>query len=260
MFEARAVAESAPSASDARPEIVRVQGVGKSFRKFERQPFLLRNLLLRMMGRAPKPKEFWPLRDISFAIRRGETVGVIGHNGSGKSTLLRLIAGACFPTEGQVSVRGRIAPLLSLGTGFLPDMTGRECVDINATALGLTREEIRDNLDAILHFADLEGFLDTPVRYYSSGMVARLGFAVAIHTDPDLLLLDEVFAVGDHNFQQKCMARIEELRARGTTIVLVSHAAPTMRKMCDRVLWLRDGHLVADGDPGPIIDQYLKVE
>jgi lipopolysaccharide transport system ATP-binding protein len=237
--------------------IVRVQGLGKSFRRFENQPFLVRNLLLRLVGRTPKPKEFWPLRNVSFDVRRGECIGVIGQNGSGKSTLLRLIAGACFPTEGRISIRGRVAPLLSLGTGFLPDMTGRECVEINATALGLTRQEIQEQLDAILQFAELEGFLDTPVRYYSSGMLARLGFAIAIHTHPDLLIVDEVLAVGDHSFQQKCIARVNELRAAGMTILVVSHGAELLHTLCDRVLWLRDGSLVADGAPGPILKKYL---
>ena len=237
--------------------IVHVRGVGKSFRRFEHQPFLLRNLLQRLTGRAHRPREFWPLRDVSFDIRAGETVGVIGQNGSGKSTLLRLIAGAAYPTEGHIAVRGRVAPLLSLGAGFQPDMTGRECVEVNGTALGLTDGELRDGLPAIIAFAELTDFMDTPVRYYSSGMLARLGFSVAVHASPDLLLVDEVLSVGDHAFQQKCVARIHEMQRQGTTILFVSHDAGTMNTLCDRVLWLRDGHLVADGPPGGIIDRYL---
>src|SRR5262249_13204057 len=220
----------------AGPLIVRADQVGKSFRRFERKPFLLRNLLLRLTGRAARVKEFWPLRNISFDIRGGETVGVIGQNGSGKSTLLRLIAGACFPSEGRLAVRGRVAPLLTLGAGFHPDMTGRECAEVNGTALGLTLPEIRDRLDAIVAFAELREFLDTPVRYYSAGMLARLGFAVAVHIDPDLLLVDEVLAVGDHTFQHKCIARIEEMQAAGTTILLVSHALDLVQRLCQRVL------------------------
>jgi ABC-type polysaccharide/polyol phosphate transport system ATPase subunit len=239
------------------PVILRFEKVGKTFRRFEHQPFLLRNLVLRLVGRAPKPKEFWPLRDISFEVRQGETVGIIGQNGAGKSTLLRLVAGACFPSEGRISVRGRIAPLLSLGAGFQPDMTGRECIEINATALGLSKAEIGERLDAITAFAELGDFLDTPTRYYSSGMLARLGFAVAVHTTPDLMIVDEVLSVGDHNFQKKCTAKIEEMRQNGTTILLVSHAAVSVKGLCDRVLWLKDGHLVADGPPGTILDEYL---
>jgi ABC-type polysaccharide/polyol phosphate transport system ATPase subunit len=238
------------------PLIVRFSDVGKTFRRFELQPFLLRNLAMRLTGRARPPKEFWPLRQVSFDIRRGETVGVIGSNGSGKSTLLRLIAGACYPSEGCISVRGRIAPLLALGAGFHPDMTGRECVEVNGTALGLSRLEIEERMDAILHFAELLDFLDTPVRYYSSGMLARLGFSVAVHTDPDLLLVDEVLAVGDLSFQTKCIARIHEIQRSGTTILFVSHDATTVQALCDRVLWLRDGRLIHDGVPGPILAEY----
>jgi len=254
------VGEPAISSSEgfaSQPLIVRFSDVGKSFRRFDYQPFLLRNLLLRLTGRAQKPREFWPIRHVSFDIRRGETVGVIGQNGSGKSTLLRLMAGACYPSEGMISVRGRVAPLLALGAGFHPDMTGRECVEVNGTALGLTRDEIRDRMDQILHFAELVDFLDTPVRYYSSGMLARLGFSVAVHTDPDLLLVDEVLSVGDHSFQQKCLARIQDIRASGTTILFVSHDAHTVRQICDRVLWLRDGKLLRDGDPTIVLDEYI---
>src|SRR5207237_10570892 len=145
--------------------------------------------------------------------------------------------------------------LLQLGAGFQPDMTGRECIEINATALGLSRAEIAARFDPIVAFAELAEFIDTPVRYYSSGMLARLGFSVAVHTDPDLLLVDEVLAVGDHAFQVKCIARIQELRDGGTTIMFVSHDAHTVRALCDRVLWLRDGHLVRDGAPGPTLDE-----
>lgn len=247
----------APAAEDDRSLIIRFRGVGKAFRRFEHKPFLLRNLLLRLTGRAAAPKEFWPLREVSFDIRQGETVGVIGQNGSGKSTLLRLVAGAAYPTQGHIMVRGRIAPLLALGAGFQPDMTGRECIEVNGTALGLSRQELQAGLEPIVNFAEISDFLDTPVRYYSSGMLARLGFSVAVHTDPDLLLVDEVLSVGDHAFQQKCIARIHEMQRRGTTIFFVSHAAGSVRELCDRVLWLRDGHLHRDGPPGPILDEYL---
>lgn len=238
--------------------IVRFAKVGKMFHRFERRPFLVRTVLLRLIGRPTPHKEFWPLRDINFEIRRGERLGILGKNGSGKSTLLRLLAGASFPTEGQVSVQGRIAPLLALGTGFLPDMTGRECVEINATALGMTRTEIAERLDAILAWAELADFLDTPIRYYSTGMVARLGFSVAIHTNADIFLLDEVLSVGDHGFRQKCLARIEEMRKSQATIVLVSHDATTIKKFCDRVLVLHEGQIVADGPPATMVPKYLE--
>jgi ABC-type polysaccharide/polyol phosphate transport system ATPase subunit len=236
--------------------IVRLHDVGKAFRRFEQKPFLLRNLIVRLTFRAEPQKEFWPLRHVSFDIHRGETVGVVGQNGSGKSTLLRLIAGAAYPTEGRISVRGRIAPLLQLGAGFQPDMTGRECVEMNATALGLSRAEIAARFDTIVAFAELAEFIDTPTRYYSSGMLARLGFAVAVHTDPDLLLVDEVLAVGDHAFQLKCFARIEELRRDGVTIFFVSHDAGVVRRLCSRVLWLDNGALVADGAVDEVTARY----
>jgi ABC-type polysaccharide/polyol phosphate transport system ATPase subunit len=248
----------APPASLLDPLIVRFSDVGKAFRRFDYQPFLLRNLARRVTGRKVVPREFWPLRNVSFDIRGGETVGVIGQNGSGKSTLLRLIAGASFPTEGTVSVRGRIAPLLALGAGFHPDMTGRECVEVNGTALGLSRSEIRERMDDILHFAEIGDFLDMPVRYYSSGMLARLGFSVAVHTDPDLLLVDEVLAVGDHAFQQKCIARIHAIQRAGTTILFVSHDEGTVRQLCDRVLWLCDGRLRSDGLSVDVLPEYLR--
>lgn len=181
---------------------------------------------------------------------------VQGANGSGKSTLLRLLAGAAYPTEGHIATRGRIAPLLALGAGFQPDMTGRECVEINATALGLTRAEIDARLPHIVAFAELADFIGTPVRYYSSGMLARLGFAVAVHTEPDLLLVDEVLAVGDHAFQVKCLAKIQELRDEGTTILFVSHDAGQVRQLCERALWLRHGALVADGPVDDVLAGY----
>jgi homopolymeric O-antigen transport system ATP-binding protein len=249
-----------PPVETARPRvgelIVRLDDVGKMFRRFEQKPFLLREIVKRLTMRSERPRDFWPLRHISFDIHRGETVGVVGQNGSGKSTLLRLIAGAAYPTEGHIAVRGRIAPLLALGAGFQPDMTGRECVEINATALGLSKQEIAARLDDIVHFAELPDFIDTPVRYYSSGMLARLGFSVAVHTDPDLLLVDEVLAVGDHSFQEKCIARIEQMRADGVTIFFVSHDDNTVKRLCDRVLWLKDGRVAADGAAGDVLAAY----
>lgn len=249
-----------PPVETARPRvgelIVRLDDVGKMFRRVEQKPFLLREIVKRLTLRHERPRDFWPLRHVSFDIHRGETVGVVGQNGSGKSTLLRLIAGAAYPTEGHIAVRGRIAPLLALGAGFQPDMTGRECVEINATALGLSKREIVERLDEMVAFAELPDFIDTPVRYYSSGMLARLGFSVAVHTDPDLLLVDEVLAVGDHAFQQKCIARIEELRKEGVTIFFVSHDDNTVKRLCDRVLWLKDGGIAADGAAGEVLAAY----
>ncbi|HEY2743028.1 MAG TPA: ABC transporter ATP-binding protein [Polyangia bacterium] len=249
--------EPEPEARPATGElIVRLTDVGKMFRRFEQKPFLLRNILKFLTRRTERPRDFWPIRHVSFEIRRGEMIGVVGQNGSGKSTLLRLIAGAAYPTEGHIAVRGRVAPLLALGAGFQPDMTGRECVEINGTALGLDRREIAERLDDIVKFAELPDFIDTPVRYYSSGMLARLGFSIAVHTDPDLLLVDEVLAVGDHAFQEKCIARIEAMRDDGVTIFFVSHDAAIMRRLCSRVLWLKEGQLARDGAATDVLAAY----
>ncbi len=245
-----------PAAAD--PLIVCFQDVGKSFRRFEFQPFLLRNLARRLTGRAVAPREFWPIRHISFDIRSGETVGVIGQNGSGKSTLLRLIAGACYPTEGCVSVRGRIAPLLALGAGFHPDMTGRECVEVNGTALGLSRQEIRERMDDILGFAEIGDFLDMPVRYYSSGMKVRLAFSIATAIDPEILLVDEVLSVGDRAFQEKAGQRMRDMMSKARLIVFVSHDLASIKKLCHRAIWLDHGRVRMVGDPADVAEAYTE--
>ena len=238
--------------------IVRFEGVSKKYRRFTARPFLLRNLLLALVGRAPKPEVFWPLKELDVELLVGETVGIVGLNGTGKSTLLKIIAGGCKQTSGTVAVRGRVAPVLSLGLGFQPDMTGRECIVLNARLLGFTASEIRAKMRDIVEFAELDKFLDTPSRYYSSGMLARLGFSVAMHTDPDLMLIDETLAVGDHMFQEKCIARIEQLRAAGTTIVVVSHSTDELVRMCTRVLWLEDGKIALDGPAAQVCEAYLR--
>jgi ABC-2 type transport system ATP-binding protein len=198
-------------------------------------------------------EEFGALHDIGFTIDQGETVGILGHNGSGKSTLLKCIAGILTPTRGKVLVRGRLASLLELGAGFHPDLTGRENVFINAAFLGMPRKEIAARFDDIVEFAGLEQFIDEPVKHYSSGMYVRLGFAVAVNLDPDVLLVDEVLAVGDEVFQLKCMSRIKQFQDEGRTIVLVTHAAETVRQVCGRAIVLDHGNLVIDDEPGKAI-------
>ena len=200
-----------------------------------------------------------PLQGVPGAPRRGvhdpqgETVGILGHNGSGKSTLLKCIAGILTPTSGEVLVRGRLASLLELGAGFHPDLTGRENVFINAAFLGMPRKEIAARFDEIVEFAGLEQFIDEPVKHYSSGMYVRLGFAVAVNLDPDVLLVDEVLAVGDEVFQLKCMSRIKQFQDEGRTIVLVTHAAETVRQVCGRAIVLDHGNMVIDDEPGKAI-------
>ena len=200
---------------------------------------------------------FTALDGVSFEVPKGTTFGVIGENGSGKSTLLKLLAGITRPTRGTLDVQGRVSALIELGAGFHPEISGRENVAINGIMLGLTRREVAERFEDIVGFAELERFIDAPVKTYSSGMYARLGFAVAIHVDPDVLLIDEVLAVGDESFTRKCLDKIGEFRRRGKTILIVSHSLGLMEKMCDDVLWLRQGRVADGGDPKRVVDAYL---
>ena len=205
-----------------------------------------------------RPDEtFTALDGISFEVPRGTTFGVIGENGSGKSTLLKLVAGITKPTRGRLAVDGRVSALIELGAGFHPEISGRENVSINGIMLGLTRREVDRRFDAIVEFAELEDFIDAPVKTYSSGMYMRLGFAVAIHVDPEVLLIDEVLAVGDEAFTRKCLDKIAEFRRRGKTILFVTHSLGLVEKMCDDVLWLRHGQTADRGDPKRVVDAYL---
>jgi len=192
--------------------------------------------------------EFWALSDVSFAAEPGETVGLIGANGSGKSTVLKLITRIIEPSQGRIAARGRVASLLELGAGFHPDLTGRENVFLNASVLGISRQTVRRQMDAIIDFAQIGEFVDVPVRNYSSGMAMRLGFAITTTFDPDILLIDEILAVGDHAFQRKCLDRLESLRRAGVTILFVSHAMDQVQRLCRRAIWLAKGELRADGD------------
>ena len=201
-------------------------------------------------GRSNLHKEdFWALRDVDLSIMSGSTVGLIGPNGSGKSTLLKMIGGILQPTSGSVALRGRLAALLELGAGFHPDLTGRENVYLNASILGISREQTDRYFDAIVDFSGIERFIDTQVKFYSSGMYVRLAFAVSVHVDPDILLVDEVLAVGDEPFQRKCMDRIRSFQHEGRTIVLVTHSLETVADLCDRAIVLESGRVIADGEP-----------
>lgn len=205
-----------------------------------------------------KPEYFWALKDVSFNIKAGQTVGVIGPNGSGKSSTLGLVTGTINPTSGEVRTVGRISSLLELGAGFHPDLTGRENVFLNASILGIPREDIRKRFDHIIDFSGLGEFIDMPVKHYSSGMYVRLGFAVAVEMNPDILLIDEVLAVGDIAFQLKCLDRIRNFQRRGKTLLLVSHALQTVEEFCDDVLLIHQGQLVGHGDPQTTILSYLQ--
>jgi ABC-type polysaccharide/polyol phosphate transport system ATPase subunit len=200
--------------------------------------------------------DFWALRDVSFAVSEGEALGIIGHNGAGKSTALKMLSSITTPTCGEIHVRGRIAALLEVGSGFHPELTGRENIYLSGSILGMRRIEITKKLDSILDFAGVRAFADVPVKRYSSGMYVRLGFAIAAHLDADILLLDEVLAVGDAAFQEKCQKRILELKADGKTLVFISHDLAAVRQLCDRVLLLNQGRLIAEGLPSEVIAHY----
>ncbi|MBI1289685.1 ATP-binding cassette domain-containing protein [bacterium] len=202
--------------------------------------------------------EFWALRDVAFRIDEGEAVGIIGHNGAGKSTLLKILSRITEPTTGSVRLRGRVASLLEVGTGFHPELTGRENVYLNGSILGMTRQEIRARFDQIVQFAEVERFLDTPVKKYSSGMFVRLAFSVAAHLEPEVLIVDEVLSVGDAAFQQKCLERMKEVvRGEGRTVLFVSHNMAAIRLLCPRVITLDKGGVVGDGEATAVIEQYM---
>ena len=221
------------------------------------RPWTLHETLVRGFRRLQPREQFWALRDVSFSVVPGRVVGVIGSNGSGKSTLLRLIAGVGRADAGYINVSQRIGGLLDLGTGFHPDLTGRENVFVNGVISGLTRREVKQRFDSIVAFAELESFIDNPIRTYSTGMQMRLGFAIAIHARPEMLLIDEILSVGDHSFQRKCLDRITQFKNEGCTILIVSHDTGQISEFCDEAIWLNAGHLAASGPAHAVVAQYL---
>jgi lipopolysaccharide transport system ATP-binding protein len=237
---------------------IHLRGVDKVFSVYDRPHHRLFESLLGTRWRTWHRK-FHALHDIDLDVRRGETVGLIGRNGAGKSTLLQVICGILTPTRGKVEVHGRIAALLELGAGFNAEFSGRENVFLNGTVLGLSRAEIEARFDTIAAFADIGQFIDQPVKTYSSGMYIRLAFAVAIHVEPDILVIDEALSVGDEAFQRKCFARIEQIRAGGATVLFVSHGVSTVSQLCDRVVLLDAGEALAIGPPKPVISRYHKL-
>jgi lipopolysaccharide transport system ATP-binding protein len=252
---------------------ISTRGLGKQYQVAQRRPHdTLRDVLttvgkagldgIRGAGRstetAPAAEaSIWALRGVSFSVDKGEVVGIIGRNGAGKSTLLKILSRITPPTEGTAEVRGRLGSLLEVGAGFHPELTGRENVYLNGAILGMRRAEIQRKFDAIVGFAEVERFLDMPVKRYSSGMYVRLAFAVAAHLDPQVLVVDEVLAVGDNAFQRKCLGRMDEVRRRGRTVLFVSHNMAAIQQLCSRVLLLKDGVLIADGPPQSVVETYL---
>lgn len=244
---------------------IRVSGLSKYYFIFDRPEDRLKQMLVprlqRLVGATPRRyfKPFSAVQNVSFEVKRGETVGIIGRNGSGKSTLLQIVCGTLRPSEGTVDVNGRIAALLELGAGFNPEFTGRENVFVKASILGLSHAETAARFDDIARFADIGMFIDQPVKTYSSGMFVRLAFATAINVDPDILVVDEALAVGDEAFQRKCYARIEEIKSRGATILLVSHGAQTIVQLCDRAMLIDRGELILQGQPKVVVSQYQRL-
>ncbi|MEK7453014.1 MAG: ABC transporter ATP-binding protein [Patescibacteria group bacterium] len=254
--------------------IIEIKGIGKKYNithqrggyialrdvlaNILKNPFgFLKHKVMQVAGLETK-EEFWALRNINIEIQKGDIIGIIGHNGAGKSTLLKILTGITPPTEGEIIMRGRVASLLEVGTGFHPELTGRENIFLNGAILGMTKKEIVKKFDEIIAFAGVEKFLDTPVKYYSSGMYVRLAFSVAAHMEPDILLVDEVLAVGDAEFQKKCLGKMEEVtRKDGRTIFLVSHNMGAIKMLCQKTLWLEDGEIKEFGNTDTVTENYL---
>ncbi len=235
--------------------VIEFKKVSKKFNRGKRH--YLKQALIDLF-KSNKDEDFWALKDISFKIQKGESVGIIGVNGSGKSTILKLIAGVLFPTKGEVKVEGRIGPLIELGAGFHPELSGRDNIYLNGVVLGLSRKEIEEKFDEIVSFAELADFIDTPVKHYSSGMYMRLGFSVAVHVNPDILLIDEILAVGDIAFQKKCLDKLGEFQKKGATMVLISHSMELINNLCQKAIFIEDGKVKAIGTPGSVTTKYLK--
>ena len=245
--------------------VIAAEGVAKQYRlgQYQAAYGTLRESLAhagkRLRGREHRAEteEVWALRDVTFEVQRGEVLGIIGRNGAGKSTLLKVLTRITSPTLGRVEIRGRVGSLLEVGTGFHPELTGRENIYLNGAILGMKRREIAERFDAIVDFSGVERFMDTPVKRYSSGMYVRLAFAVAAHLEPEILLVDEVLAVGDAEFQRRCLGRMEELGSSGRTVIFVSHQLPAVAQLCDRAIQINGGSVVADGRPAEVIANYL---
>ncbi|EOU1702217.1 ABC transporter ATP-binding protein [Clostridium perfringens] len=234
---------------------IRVKDLTKKYKLYQKRSERLANAF----GKEKNIKEFYALKGVSFEISKGECVGIIGHNGAGKSTLLKLLTGVAFPTSGEIEINGRLASMLELGSGFNPELTGMENIYFNGSLNGLTKEEIDGKLKDILEFADIGNFIEQPVKNYSSGMFARLAFAVAINVDPDILIVDEILSVGDVGFQVKCMEKFNEFKKKGKTILYVSHGLGTVKKFCDRAIWLQKGEVLDDGNSVIVVERYYNL-
>lgn len=231
-----------------------IDSVSKKFRLYKERNQSIKSAVMRR--RISVHEDFWAVSNVSFEILEGETFGIIGDNGSGKSTILKCMAKILFPNSGSITMNGRVAALLEVGSGFHPELSGRENIYLNGSILGMSKKELDEKFDQIVEFSGVAEFIDQPVKNYSSGMYVRLGFAVAINVDPEILLVDEVLAVGDEAFQEKCFNKFKEFRESSKTVVIVSHSLGTMAEMCDRLAWMDQGHLKAIGTPEEVIAKY----
>lgn len=238
--------------------VIEIREAGKKYNVYTRPTDRLKEMVC--LGRLHRHQELWALRGVNLSVMPGETLGFVGSNGAGKSTLLKLVTGISRPSEGDITVRGRISALMELGAGFHTEFTGRENIYMNCSILGMNRKEIDERLDDIIAFSELGEFIDRPIRIYSTGMFMRLGFSVAVFTEPDILIIDEILAVGDEYFQSKCFRKIREFRDRGKTILFVSHSINSVRGLCRRALWLDGGRVVADGDSVDVTNRYLNFQ
>lgn len=238
--------------------VIEVKKMSMSFNVLNEKVTSLKEFFIKFLKGNIKYRKFNALNDINFSIQKGEVVGLIGFNGAGKSTLLKLISGVLTPTEGSVTIEGRIAPLIELGAGFDPELTGRENVVLNSKLLGFSKKEIKDRMDSIIGFSELKDFIDIPLKNYSSGMLARLGFSIATSYTPEVLIVDEVLSVGDFHFQEKSIKKIHDMIQGGTTVFFVSHNIQQVRELCTRVIWIDNGNLKADGDVESITEEYMR--
>lgn len=238
--------------------VIKVENVGMEFNLSQEKVDNLKEYVIKLLKRQLLFQEFWALRDISFEVEKGDRVGIIGLNGAGKSTLLKIISGVMKPTEGSLEIKGKLVPLLELGAGFDSDYTGRENVFLNGAMLGYTKEFLEKKYEEIVEFAEIEKFMDVPLKNYSSGMRARLGFAIATMVEPEILVLDEVLSVGDAKFKEKSQQRIMSLFDKGVTVLFVSHSAEDVRHMCNKAIWLERGKIVMQGEVNEVCDKYME--
>lgn len=241
---------------DEQKDAITLEDVGLRYRIYNERVSTLKEAFINYLNRRNDYTDLWALRGVSLRVPTGEVIGIIGRNGSGKSTMLKIISGILRPTEGRCTVSGKVTAMIELGAGFSPELTGRENLYLNGALFGFSKAEMTKRYGRIVEFAELDGFMDTPIKNYSSGMYARLGFSIAMEVDPDILLVDEILAVGDEGFQRKCLKRFDEFRHRGMTIVIVSHDMGAIERMCDRAYLLDNGRIAAEGPPTATIDTY----